>query len=231
VGLRPLLVAWLLPLGVGLAAYGFAWCLGLAVWSPPDVTIFGAHPESPLARFLLLLAYCMTAGSILSAFAAAGEEIGWRGYMLTRLIDARIRKPVLTSGLIWGAWHLPTILSGQYAAGPYPVFSATVFMVDIVVAAYFAAYVRLQSGSIWPAIVAHSSWNSIIQSAFDASTQGQSIWVGESGIFCALADFALVALVVRGPWAVKRSPGEANPLSVSAMEILPTYPKSIAPSL
>jgi hypothetical protein len=42
---------------------------------------------------------------------AAGEEIGWRGYMLTRLVDAGIPRPVLASGLIWGLWHVPVVLA------------------------------------------------------------------------------------------------------------------------
>ena len=55
---------------------------------------------------------------------ASGEEIGWRGYMLTRLIDAGVPRPVLTSGLIWGLWHVPLVLGGVYAAGPSPALSA-----------------------------------------------------------------------------------------------------------
>lgn len=31
----------------------------------------------------------------------AGEEIGWRGYMLTRLIDAGVPRPVLVGSILW----------------------------------------------------------------------------------------------------------------------------------
>jgi CAAX protease family protein len=31
--------------------------------------------------------------------------------------------PVLASGLIWGLWHIPLIVAGIYAAGPYPALS------------------------------------------------------------------------------------------------------------
>ncbi len=50
----------------------------------------------------------------LGADVAAGEEIGWHGYMLTRLVDAGVAKPILTSGLIWGLWHVPLILGEVY---------------------------------------------------------------------------------------------------------------------
>ena len=63
----------------------------------------------------------------IAAISATGEEIGWRGYMLTRLVDAKIPRPILVSGLIWWGWHAPLILSGQYASGPYPALSALLF--------------------------------------------------------------------------------------------------------
>jgi membrane protease YdiL (CAAX protease family) len=52
---------------------------------------------------------------------AAGEEIGWRGYMLTRLIDARVPAPILTSGIVWALWHLPLVLGGGYPVASSPV--------------------------------------------------------------------------------------------------------------
>ena len=56
--------------------------------------------------------------------SAAGEEIGWRGYMLTRLIDAGVPAPVIVSGLIWGLWHVPLIVAGIiYGAHPSPALA------------------------------------------------------------------------------------------------------------
>src|SRR5919112_5145423 len=91
-----------------------------------------------------------------SAFFAAGEEIGWRGYMLTRLIDAGVPRPILVSGLIWGLWHVPLILGGMiYADSPSPVLAAALFMVSATSFAYVLARLRLEMGSSWPAIVGH----------------------------------------------------------------------------
>jgi len=47
--------------------------------------------------------------------------------------------------------------------------------------AYLAAYLRLQSGSVWPAVVMHAAWNSIVQGPFDRATVGTPLAVGESG--------------------------------------------------
>src|SRR5262249_3128525 len=134
------------------------------------------------ANFLVSALFTSTVGTVVSCVSAFGEELGWRGYMLTRLIDAGVPKPVLASGLIWAVWHVPLILSGQYAAGSQPVVSAFVFVIGVVADGYLAAYLRLRSGSIWPAVVLHGAWNAVIQGTFDRATAGESYAVGESGV-------------------------------------------------
>jgi hypothetical protein len=59
---------------------------------------------------------------------------------------------------------------------------------------------RLESGSIWPAVVGHAAWNAVILGAFDGSTRPRraGLWAGESGILVALTSAALVAWIVRG---------------------------------
>lgn len=69
-------------------------------------------------RFWQCLGVMLVFGALDACKYTAGEEIGWRGYMLTRLVDSGIKAPILISGLIWGLWHAPLILSGQYASGP-----------------------------------------------------------------------------------------------------------------
>ena len=67
----------------------------------------------------------MTVGLVLNLVRAAGEEIGWRGYMLTRFIEAGIPRPVLTHAIVWGLWHLPLILFGLiYTEHPVTIVAA-----------------------------------------------------------------------------------------------------------
>jgi len=86
------------------------------------------------------------------------------------------------------------------------------FVLSIMPAALVHARVRLTSGSVWPAIVAHASWNSIIQGAFDRTTVGGgashtvNVWVGESGVLVAITSWVIAALLVHGPWTMRRSP-------------------------
>ena len=97
----------------------------------------------PMVRFAKFLLLFLTVGGVLSCQSAAGEEIGWRGYMLTRLVDAGVSAPIFLSGLIWALWHTPLILSGQYASGPNPLASAGVFVVTVIGIGYIFAWLRL----------------------------------------------------------------------------------------
>ena len=49
--------------------------------------------------------------------------MGWRGYMLTRLIDAEFSRPILISGLIWATWHVPIVIAGLYVEGTSALLS------------------------------------------------------------------------------------------------------------
>jgi membrane protease YdiL (CAAX protease family) len=217
-------LAWIalgliLPTVVGTLAYGIALLTGLVGFDPqPDkfVARFVGDSASPVTVFVVWLALATTIGTVFGCLQTAGEEIGWRGYMLTRLIDAGVPRPVLASGLIWGLWHCPLILAGIYAAGPTPALSVVLFMGSITSFGYVVARMRLETGSIWPPIVAHSAWNAIIQGPFDGAATGPNaaLWTGESGIITVMVAVVVAVLVSRGSWTYIRSlPGRGVPLS------------------
>lgn len=188
-------LALALPVVVGIIAYGVAWTTGLASFQPP--------PVGDLAAALTSFAV----GVGVSLVVVSGEEVGWRGYMLTRLIDAGVPRPVLTSGLIWAFWHVPLVLAGIYAAGPAPVLSASLLVVGITSFGFVAARLRLETGSVWPAVVLHTAWNRTIQGLFDGSTTGTgaTLWVGEAGILTTLTLVVAAMICSRGHWEVVRS--------------------------
>ncbi len=193
------------PLAVGILAYGAAWLTGLVG--------FQGGPGA----FLIGLAAATTIVALQGCLFTAGEELGWRGYMLTRLIDAGVPRPVLVSGLIWALWHLPLIFAGIYAAGPNPALSAALFVGSVTSIAFVFARMRLETGSVWPVIFAHSAWNSIIQGPVDGATKGPNpaaLWTGESGILTVVVLVVVAVIVSRGTWTYIRSlPGRGVPLS------------------
>jgi len=217
-GVRELALGWFYAVPVGLVGYGLAWKTGLARYAVPaslSATYGGfAFPVS--------LAMALTVGTAFSALAAAGEELGWRGYMVTRLVDAGVPRPVLVSGAIWAFWHVPLIVTGQYASGPSPALSAVLFATGTIAAGAVAARVRLASGSVWPAVLFHAAWNSVIQGTFDGFTRGgdaartDNVWIGESGIFVVVASVILAILVTARPFPYRQTPASDASARISA---------------
>ena len=196
-------LALVLPILVGALAYGIGWATGLVG--------FVGTIGSLTAGIGLILVTALP----LTCISAAGEEIGWRGYMLTRLIDAGVPRPVLASGLIWAAWHLPMVFAGFYVAGESRLLTGALLVVSITATSVVYARMRLETGSVWPAVLAHSAWNVIIQNPFDhaASGPGATLWVGEAGILTAAVLVVVAVLVSRGRWADLRRPPRPVPRS------------------
>jgi uncharacterized protein len=210
-GWKAIGLALIFPIVVGLIAYGSAWMSGLVHFSPELIGLAAPYvgdSASPIVAFVINLVVAATIVTIYSVRTAAGEEIGWRGYMLTRLIDAGVPKPILVSGLIWGLWHVPIILGGVYLVGPPPVLAALLWMVTATAFSFVFARLRLETGSVWPAIALHAAWNAIIQAAFDpASTgAGAELWIGESGILVALTMIVAAVIFSGGRWTIRRVP-------------------------
>ena len=216
---KMILLALVFPIIIGLVAYGIAWATGLAQFDPKPAGsgwLYGSFvgdTASPVTIFVVMIAKAVTIGTILSAVYAFGEELGWRGYMLTRLIDAGVPRPVLASGLIWGLWHTPVILAGMYVAipqGSSSVVTTVLFMVQITSTGFVIARMRLETGSIWPALAQHAAWNSVIQGPFDLATKssgaGATLWVGEEGILVAITMVVAAVIFSRGHWTIRRVP-------------------------
>jgi uncharacterized protein len=197
---RSVLVAIGLPLVVGTLAYGAAFLFGLARFNPPP---FPVAASSPAAQFALNLLFAATLGFLLVLPSTSGEEIGWRGYLLPRLVDARLGsrlpQPVLLTALIWAAWHLPVVLAGVYAAGSSPFISSVLLVLAATQVGLIIGWIRLSTGSIWPCILSHAAWNALINGGFTPAAQESAgrLWTGETGILAVVVLVPAVFLVRR----------------------------------
>jgi membrane protease YdiL (CAAX protease family) len=206
-------LALVFPMIIALVAYGTAWATGIAQFGPQASAGIGAQLasdiiSSPLLVFVIMLALSTLVWVFPQTLFAAGEEIGWRGYMLTRLIDAGVPRPILVSGVIWGLWHMPIVFNSGNDSSPLPALSAVALMGTVVLSGYVYARMRLETGSVWPAIVLHGAWNSIFQTAFVPATTGAGTvwWVGESGILTLIALVVGAIIFSRGHWKILREP-------------------------
>ena len=206
-------LALVFPIIIALVAYGTAWVTGIAQFDPQPSAGIGAQlasdiASSPLMVFVFMLALSTLVWVFPQTLFAAGEEIGWRGYMLTRLIDSGVPRPILVSGVIWGLWHMPIVFNPGNTSSPLPALSAVALMMTVVLAGYVYARMRLETGSVWPAIVLHGTWNSIFQTAFVPATTGAGTvwWVGESGVLTLIALAVAAIIFSRGHWTILREP-------------------------
>jgi uncharacterized protein len=89
-----------------------------------------------------------------------GEEYGWRGYLLPRLLPlGEIRASVLL-GVIWGVWHLPLIMAGLNYPGVNVWLAIIVFtFVTVALTFTYTWFYVASSGSVLVAAVFHASTN------------------------------------------------------------------------
>jgi uncharacterized protein len=89
-----------------------------------------------------------------------GEEYGWRGYLLPRLLPlGEIRASVLL-GMIWGVWHLPVLLAGLNYPGVNVWLAIIVFtFVTVALSFTYTWFYVASSGSVLVAAVFHASTN------------------------------------------------------------------------
>jgi uncharacterized protein len=93
-----------------------------------------------------------------------GEEFGWRGYLLPKLMPLGGRTAMLVSGVIWGVWHWPVIAMGHNYGLNYPGYpwSGMLMMVVFTITiGTFLSWVTLRGGSVWPAVIGHAAINGI----------------------------------------------------------------------
>lgn len=196
-GLLAIVVALIFPVLVGIIAYGSAWVGKLADFIVPETgTFVGLNP--PLLRFSLTILMAITLYAVVGLISAAGEEIGWRGFMVPRLVQSGVKFPLIISGLIWGAWHIPGVLSGIYSSSPNHIISALLFLVFAVGLSILWGQLRLKTGSVWPAMLGHAAWNQAIPvftRYFPEKVPG--VWLNESGILVVVAIVLLTILFDR----------------------------------
>jgi membrane protease YdiL (CAAX protease family) len=169
-----------------------------------------SHLHNPSAAVLVNLFLLLTAGMIGSVANGLGEEIGWRGFLfpsLLRLHGTAIA--IFVSGAIWALWHYPLIIGANYNSGGPAWLALLCFTWMVLAGAAIFGWLRVKSGSVWPAAIAHGSHNLFIQAICDPITrqdQRASIWTTEFGILLALTTtiFALVCWLKYPPRAQER---------------------------
>jgi membrane protease YdiL (CAAX protease family) len=200
-------LAYLLPLGYATASYGLVWLAGLG--------------GVDLGRFQTGVATFVVLGSLQSFLSATGEELGWRGFLVPTLARTMsFGRVAIVSGAIWAAWHVPLIAFADYNSGTPTWYAVLCFAVMVVSLAVPLAWLRLRSGSVWPAAILHASHNLFVQGFFDRVTvdTGPTRWLtGEFGA-------AMVLTIGVTAWIFWRARDSVSSAGESLSERAPSAP-------
>jgi membrane protease YdiL (CAAX protease family) len=131
--------------------------------------------------------------AIVSTPIVWGEEFGWRGYLQVRLFAEKPLWSAVITGLIWGVWHYPMILMGYLFSGN--PLGLLLYPINMIFTSIIYGWLRLRSGSVWSASLAHATGNTIINPLLVSllpNAEWTLIWAG----------YRLAVLVALCAWIV-----------------------------
>jgi membrane protease YdiL (CAAX protease family) len=142
------------PLAISSIALGISALSGMAIdLSHPAVLSLSGQPEgNPWLLFIPAFGYLL--------IILLGEEIGWRGYALPRLLETQNElASSLLLGIIWGVWHIPMAWVPSLQAGLLNIPLGW-FLVDITGMAILYTFIFVNTqGSLLIALLLHASNN------------------------------------------------------------------------
>ena len=174
--LRYEVLGYLLPLAYAVPVYVVTWIavrgsFALDAFEKQAANSFSMPASPHFAAFGLMIPLLATVGVVGSVAHALGEEIGWRGFLLPRLVGQfGFTTGCGVSGLIWAVWHYPGLLWADYNAGTKPAYALACFTLMVIADAFIMGWLRLKSGSLWPCALLHASHNLFIQAILDEMT-------------------------------------------------------------
>lgn len=189
---RPGLNVWWIAFGATLlitvAASAVVWATPFASFIVPEGGIADAAINFLINFLILALTFSLA------------EEIGMRGYLLPKLLPLGRSRALFLSGLVFATWHMPLILLTPVFPVGNKLISLPLFYGTVVAASFFFGYLRIYTGSTWPAAIAHAvhnaAWGAL--GAFTATSSAVLVnkyLVGDYGILI------LVGAVIAAVWA------------------------------
>lgn len=135
-------------------------------------------------------------------FAAIGEEIGWRGFLLNNLlIKYKPLQASLIVGVIWAIWHYPLFglpeTGSNFIAALLPIINFTLMVVALSI-----IYTKfwLITDSIWASFMLHASHNLFLQTIFNLFTKWNDktdLYADETGLLLMIILVIIAILIAR----------------------------------
>lgn len=167
--------AILLPIFILLPGYLFVYLTGRAQIGIPFT---GLTWLNMILNYLVLLIFNTLTFSL-------GEEIGWRGFLLPRLLHlGKVRANLLT-GVIWSLWHYPLIfLTDIYINEGNRLLLTLLFTLTVIGISLVIGQLWQSKRSVWVASLFHSSHNVTWQLLDSITVNNPAVLylAGESGL-------------------------------------------------
>ncbi len=117
-----------------------------------DISRFQLRTTQLVPQFIIIL------------LIAIGEEYGWRGFLLPRLIKKfSVFNSSLILGLIWGLWHYPAYLIGT---GVPLEMNFGIFMLWVILGTLFISWIYHNTHNVLTSIIIHISANAAFNYLF-----------------------------------------------------------------
>lgn len=123
---------------------------------------------------------------LLNFVACFGEEWGWRGYLLPKLVERHSSTyAIVVGGVIWGLWHAPiTALGHNYGLGypGWPIAGIVAMCVFTTFVGAFLSWLTIRSRSCIPAVLAHGALNGCSQGPLMFAAYETSPFLGPTAV-------------------------------------------------
>ena len=180
---------------------------------------FAALPaDSGLSPALLVAAQIGAAFTIAPLFNmlfAMGEELGWRGFLLPKLLPLGEWKAILISSIIWGFWHAPAIMQGLNYPD-YPIAGIFMMVVFTVLLGVIFSWLYLNTKSPWTPALAHGAVNAVAGLPVLFLIPGFNSALG--GTLASVSGWVVLAIFVLWLVLTKRVPVNAEMLEPEIVE-------------
>lgn len=183
------------------------WVYVLTFFLPPAILVgvfllLGIPPAADLGLGLLVINAVVAmpisavVGGVVFGMGPLGEELGWRGFALPRLLRGRgyISASVLL-GLVWSAWHAPLALIADWRPASWSLFIVGYPLSLIAISVVLTVIWRWSNQSVALTILGHAVLNQVgflatSQNAFDV------VDLSQDRLFLAvIAVYAVIAAV------------------------------------
>jgi len=206
---RYYLVAWFIPPLLITLAILLSILIGTAQYDPEFTAMQAianqsaqAGVEIPLTTLILIqLVQGLILGPLINVFATMGEELGWRGFLLPKMLPMGEWKALIWGGVIWGVWHAPAILQGHNYPD-HPVLGIFLMIVFCIFLSIIFGWIYLRTQSTWSVAIAHGSINAwaglaivFLVPGFDTAFGGSIVSI--TG-FIVLALFIVFLMLTKG---------------------------------